>query len=183
MIFVSTKVFVTLPELIILAPRIACLWLRYITQNSSCCKSPIFGCIYTKISLLELMLLFIRTSATFLRFPSSNIACRVIAFTCPMPLIFLKSLMVNFPNSLRLLLAEANTFFAKSTADSFFVPLPMMIASNSVSVSAEQPFWSIFSRGRSSSAQCLMVFFMLRLIKRAVALSVKTKNCTNAVLC
>ena len=63
------------------------------------------------------------------------------------------------PNAFKRLSQSAMTRFIKPTADSSTVPEPIRMANSSALLSAEGPFCINFSRGRSSSAHCLMFSF------------------------
>ena len=87
----------------------------------------------------------------------------VTAFAGPSPLYLppVSSAIVFLPSVLRLLLQSFITRFISPTAVSSVEPLPMSIASSSAFVNAAAPSVISFSRGRSSSAQSVMLSFSM----------------------
>lgn len=133
-------------------------WFRYITQNTSWFRSCSSGSTMLAASLLLCMVMRSSPSLICLRRPSSIAAHMVMPRASPMPFTFCSSSTFSLPSSFRLLLAMPSISLARSSADFSLVPLDISMASSSASVSAAAPFYSIFSRGRSSSVQFFMLF-------------------------
>ena len=76
----------------------------------------------------------------------------VMALASPMPLNFLRSLIVSLASRLRLLSTELSICLPRSTAEQDADPLPRRMPINSALERADRPFNSSFSRGLSSSA-------------------------------
>ena len=103
------------------------------------------------------MLLVSTKSVSFLLLPNSNAAIIDMAFASPMPLNLDKSCMDNLAKAFKSFLQEFKMRLLKSTADSVVEPELINMATNSASDNARLPCKLNFSRGRSSSAQVLMV--------------------------
>jgi hypothetical protein len=74
----------------------------------------------------------------------------------PIPLKFINCEIVNFPKAFKLASTLAKIHLLNPTADSFLLPEPIKIAINSASLKALLPFSINFSRGLSSSDQCVI---------------------------
>src|SRR5574344_106916 len=82
-----------------------------------------------------------------------------IDFASPIPLYAISWSTEDLPIESKLFLKSESILLESSTADSEVFPEPIRIAINSALLKAASPCLSIFSRGRSSSAHCLMDSF------------------------
>ncbi|MCY1243260.1 hypothetical protein D3C86_1585740 [compost metagenome] len=113
------------------------------------------GCIISKTTLLEVILIFLPVSSERRRRPNSIAAIMVIAFASPIPLKVINCSLESFPKAFRFS-TLANMRLLKATALSVKFPEPIKMAISSALLKASLPLSFSFSRGLSSSAQFLI---------------------------
>ena len=147
----STMVLVRLPVPMHWVSRREEALLRKMVQNCSCWSSANRLCISSMTSSTLPIFFFSSTNAARRRRPSSKAACRVTAFTLPMPLMRVSSSTLISERRFRLLPLAARMRLARSTADSCDVPVRSRMASSSASPKWSAPWVRYFSRGRSET--------------------------------